>query len=213
MKLALTALSTALLAVSAHAETCTDFKTCSQLMFELKGQRYVWDAKMEEHKFTATPNVEMSKENAELIFTALLDQAGLARLPVGDGKTYRVERNVNLKEISAPVFDASAEHAPVIPMDTWDWVTMRYKLKSADEANVIESMYRLHLPREARMQADENAGLLLVTGTIPMVKQMYVTISAADKPVSSTAKKHYQEWRTGMLKENHAAPAPAAAKK
>ena len=187
-----------LASTTAHAESCIDFKTCTKLMFDLKGQRYIWDSKFDEHKFSASPDVEMTKDNAELVFTSLLDFAGFARLPVGDGKTYRIERNVNLKEIEAPVFDASAEKPPVLP-NTWDWVTMRYKLKTADEAVVLESMYRLHLPREARMQADDNSGNLIITGTIPMVRQMYETIRAADRPIGKAAKAHYEQYRASMM--------------
>ena len=200
-----------LIAVSAQAETCSDFKSCAKLMYELKGQRYVWDAKMDDSKFIASPNIEMTKDSAELIFTGLLDQLGMARLPMGDGKTYRVERNVMLKEIEAPVLDASAEKAPVFLSNTWDWVTMRYKVKSPEAAPVIESTYRLHLPREARMQADENAGLLLVTGTIPMVRQMYQTLKAADFPLTATGRQHYKEWRASMLSQI-SSPAPAPSK-
>jgi hypothetical protein len=199
-----------LVSTAARAEVCIDFKSCTKLMYDLKGQRYIWDAKFDEHKFSASPEVEMTKDSAELVYTSLLDFAGFARLPVGDGKTYRIERNVNLKEIEAPVFDASADRPPVLP-NTWDWVTMRYKLKTPDEANVLESMYRLHLPREARMQADENSGNLIITGTIPMVRQMFETIRAADRPISKAAKAHYEQYRANMLTPPRFVPPPAAA--
>jgi hypothetical protein len=195
---------------SARAEVCIDFKSCTKLMYDLKGQRYIWDAKFDEHKFSASPDVEMTKDNAELVYTSLLDFAGFARLPVGDGKTYRIERSVNLKEIEAPVFDASADKPPVLP-NTWDWVTMRYKLKTPDEAGVLESMYRLHLPREARMQADDNSGNLIITGAVPVVRQMYETIRAADRPIGKVARAHYEEFRGAMLHPRPFVPPVAAA--
>jgi type II secretory pathway component GspD/PulD (secretin) len=179
--------------------TCVDVKTCSKLMFDLKGQRYIWDGKMEDYKFLGTPDVELTKDNAELVFTAILDQMGLARMPVGDGKTYRVVKSPYIKEIETPIVEASAENRPTFPSNTWDWVTMRYHVKSPESAPSIESMYRLHVPREGRMQADENAGLIIVTGQTPMVRQMYETIKAADKPLSPSAKKHYEEYRARSM--------------
>jgi len=207
MKTPILALSFLFLAPIARAETCSDMKSCTKLLHELKGQHYVWDPGTAELKFASSPAVEMTADTAELLFTALLDQVGLARLPVGAGKTYRIVRSVMLKEIEAPVLEASAGSPPKFPANTWDWVTMRYRVKSPEAAPVIESMYRLHLPREARMQADENAGLLVVTGTIPVVRQMYETILAADKPLSPQARKNYQAWRAARLKEMAAPPA------
>jgi hypothetical protein len=188
-----------LLTTAARAETCTDLTTCAKLMHDFKGHRYIWDVKMNEYKFASSPSVEMTADNAELIFTSLLDHVGLARLPVGDGKTYRVVRNVMMKEIEAPVVEASADRPPEFPSNTWDWVTMRYRVKSPEAAPVIESAYRLHMPREGRMQADENSGFLIVTGSIPTVRQMYKTIQAAD----ANARASYKQWRdsTFMSKE------------
>ena len=171
----------------AEAATCTDLKTCAKVMFDLTEQRYIWGAGAESVKFGAAPDVDLTKENADVLFTALLDQSGYARLPVGDGKTYRIVRGAELKEIEQPLIEASATQVPTFGK-TWDWVTMRYKLKSADLANYIERAYRLHLPREARMQADENTGTILITGANPVVRQMYQTLKAADQPMSSALK-------------------------
>ncbi len=208
-------LSFLLFTLGAQAETCVDLKTCAKLMYDLKGQRYIWDAKLDENKFEGSPDVELTKEKAELVFTAILDHLGLARLPVGDGKTYLLVRGAMLKEIEAPVIDASAEKAPAFPSDTWDWVTMRYKLKSPEAAPAIEGAYRLHLPREARMQPDENSGFLLVTGTIPVVRQMYETIKAADRPLGPAAREHYKQYLSSIKQPKeapHLLPADAAAK-
>jgi len=166
-------------------------------MFDLEGQRYLWDTKVEEDrdaKIFTPPSVEMNKENADLIFTALLEQVGLARAPVGDGKTFRLVRGALRKEMEVPTVDVSYDKAPLLP-NTWDWMSMRYHLKSAETAATIESSYRLHLPRESRMQADVNSGFLIITGNIPLLRQMYETIRAADKPLTAVARKQYEEWQ------------------
>ncbi|MGZ3696268.1 MAG: hypothetical protein ACXWQO_19905, partial [Bdellovibrionota bacterium] len=163
-------------------------------------QRYIWNEDGEKAKFFASPEVDLNKDNADILFTALLDQAGLARMPIGDGKTYRILRGANLKELEIPEVEASADHSPTLPK-TWDWITMRYKTKSPEEVTEIEQMYRLHVPREARMQADLNTGILIVTGTAPMVRQMYETIKGADKPLSPLAKQRQKEYESRLHSE------------
>jgi type II secretory pathway component GspD/PulD (secretin) len=181
----------------AQAAPCGDLRACAKVMNEVMGQHYIWNEDGEKAKFFASPEVDLNKDNADILFTALLDQAGLARMPIGDGKTYRILRGANFKELEIPVVEASADRAPTLPK-TWDWVTMRYKTKSPEEVVSIEQSYRLHVPREARMQADMNAGILIVTGTAPMVRQMYETIKAADKPLSPGAKQQQKEYAARM---------------
>lgn len=189
------AMAMVFLSNSAHATTCGDLRSCAKAVSDITDHRYIWDPQHENTKFSSVPEIDINKENAEIVFTALLDQAGLARMPVGDGKSFRIVKNVMMKEIEAPVLDASFDYAPKLGK-TWDWVTMRYKAKNPDSVYFMERSYRLHLPREARMQADGNAGLLIVTGPTPVVRQMYETLKAADKPMSAISKKLENEKTT-----------------
>jgi type II secretory pathway component GspD/PulD (secretin) len=173
---------------AAQAVTCKDLKSCAEAMFDLTGQRYVWDDKADREKLVMSPNVELTQENAELVFTALLDQVHLARLPIGDGKTFRILPGAERKEIEMPILDASFDKAPNFPK-TWDWVTMRYKTKTRELPSFIEQAYRLHVPREARLQADFNSGYLIVSGATPVVRHMYEIVKGADVPLSAEVKK------------------------
>lgn len=197
--LTLTALCALLLSNPAHAANCTDLHSCAKVMFDITGQRYVWE-KDAGKKLEMVPDVELTKENAEMVFTALLDQVHLARIPVGDGKTYRVVTGAEAKEIELPILEANAEHKPTFPK-TWDWVTMRYRPKARELTDSIESAYRLHVPRESRLQADFSAGLIIVTGSTPVVRQMYETIKAADVVNSPEVKKQIEARRREWLEQ------------
>lgn len=185
-------------ASSAQAASCSDLKSCAMAMSEISGQSYIWNTDYERMKITAAPNLELNKENAEQVFTAMLDQVGLARVPVGDGKTFRLVKGAERKEMEVPVLLGSAEHRPEFPA-TWDWVTLRYSPKVRELTESMERAYRLHVPREARIQADYGAGIILVTAAAPVVRQMYETLRAADVPQSAAVKKHFEEqerkWR------------------
>jgi hypothetical protein len=191
----LTAIALVTLNPAAHAAqavSCKDLKTCAEAMFELTGQRYVWDEKTDREKLVMSPGVELTKENAELIFTGLLDQVHLARLPMGDGKTYRILPGAERKENEMPIFEASADKMPELPR-TWDWVTLRYRTKTKELPYFLERAYRLHVPREARLQADMNAGYLLVSGTAPLARHMYLIFKGADVPMTAAVKKQLAE--------------------
>jgi molybdenum cofactor biosynthesis enzyme len=148
-------------------------------MFELYGQHYVWSSDEKTGTLVIEPPVELNKENGEIVFTGLLDQAHLSRLPIGDGKTFRIVSASQRKELESPTVEASAALVPNFG-PTWDWITMRYRLKSKALAASIEMNYRFHVPREARLQGDSNAGIIIVSGSTPVVRQMYDMLKAAD---------------------------------
>lgn len=190
-----------LLTTEALAATCTDLPSCAKLTTELTQKNYIWQTSADGVKFSSSSALELNKENAEILFTSLLDQSGFTRLPLGDGKTYRIVKGVEIKEIQTPIVEASFDYPPSLPK-TWDWVTMRYKTKSAETAPYIERMLRLSVPREARMQADENSSTLILTGSAPMLRHMYEMIKAADKPISESVKKKEREFQTRMNSES-----------
>ncbi|MGZ3695023.1 MAG: hypothetical protein ACXWQO_12785, partial [Bdellovibrionota bacterium] len=95
-RISLFALLTLPLTTFAQAAPCGDLRACAKAMHEVTGQNYIWNEDGEKAKFFASPDVDLNKDNADILFTALLDQAGLARMPIGDGKTYRILRGANL---------------------------------------------------------------------------------------------------------------------
>jgi hypothetical protein len=180
------------LPLSSQAAPCVDLKTCAKAMFDLTGERYFWEADAEKVKLGTSPDIELTKENAEVVFTALLDEASLARAPVGDGKTFRIVFAKDRREMESPILDASFDKAPEIP-NSWDWVTLRYHPKSRELTETIEKDYRFHLPREGRMQGDYNAGVVLVMAPAPTVRHMYEILKGADVPQTAAVKKHFEE--------------------
>jgi hypothetical protein len=183
---------------NAEAAGCGDLKGCAKAMHDLTGQRYVWEADADKSKLVMVPEIELTKENAEIVFTALLDQVRLARVLVGDGKTYRIVTSAQRKEMELPVVEASADRKPQFPQ-TWDWITMRYRPKSPERSDSMERAYRLHLPRESRLQSDLAGGFLLVSAAAPVVRQMYETLKAADVQITPALRKSLAEqekaWR------------------
>lgn len=178
---------------ASFAANCTDLKSCAKVMNELFSQNYVWDSSLDGLKFPSGNEIELTKQTGEITFTALLDQNSLSRAPVGDGKNFRIVKSAHRKEMETPKFDASFDVEPKLP-ETWDMVTLCYKTKSPEVAPYIEQMYRLHLPRESRMQADENTSSIIITAPAPTVRHMYKMIKDADQPLTPAMKEKMRKW-------------------
>lgn len=183
-----------------HADSCVELSGCAKVMHTLLGQDYVW-TEQSGVKINSSIPMELTKENAEVLFTSLLDQSGFARQPVGDGKTFRIVRAATIKESETPIVEASADKPLSLP-NTWDWVTMRYKVSSPELPSYLEQSYRYHVPRESRIQADMNSGTVNVTATIPIVRQMYQNFKSADKPLSKATKEDLKEWSKHSSRSN-----------
>lgn len=201
MRRPITILSLALAGPAAFAEPCNDIPSCAARMTAVTGQKYIWSDLPHDSKVGSSAGVDLVEEDADLVFTAMLDQSGLARVPVGDGKTYRIVSTYIRKDMDAPIIDASADKIPVLPR-SWDWVMLSYRVKSPETARHLEQSFRPQLPRDARMHADENTGIVMITGTIPVVRRMYELFRQSDRPLRTEL----------QVKPKSAKPAPAAFK-
>src|SRR5262245_30966989 len=64
------------------AAPCQDVSSCAKLASELTGQKYILGPASEKKRISFTDNIKMTKENAELLFTNVLYQHNLTRVPV-----------------------------------------------------------------------------------------------------------------------------------
>src|SRR5687768_2959657 len=121
-------LSTQAFAAS-FVERCPDIAPCAKAVSELTGQKYVLDQDVKGSQNLATPNIELTKENAELLFTELLHNAGYARIATGEPGTWRIMRQRDARDSVLPIIEASKDQPPKMP-NTWDIVTMKYKAEN-----------------------------------------------------------------------------------
>ena len=136
---ALICLAVALLSTSAFAESfsdkCSEIAPCAKVVSELTGQKYIFDGDVK-GKVMGTPNVDINKDNAELLFTEMLNINGFARVPAGEPNTYQIMRQRDARDAPLVIVDSDQQKAPELP-HTWDLVTMRYR---ATHADVVENM-------------------------------------------------------------------------
>jgi hypothetical protein len=177
---------------ASFAERCPDIAPCAKAVSELTGQKYVFDMDVKGSNL-ATPNIELTKENGELLLTELLYNAGYARVATGEPGTWRIMRQRDARDSVLPIVEASKDQPPQMP-NTWDLVTMKYR---AAHPLLVEDMARTarsFMPANSRIIPVESPGLLLVTDTAPNARKLYEIVRAMDvKPTPEFLKRRAEE--------------------
>ena len=189
---------------SSFSEKCPDIPACAKAVGELTGQKYLYDGDVK-GKVMATPNVELTKENAELLFTNMLNLEGFSRVPLGEAGSFQIIRQRDARDQAIPWVTSDQKHAPELP-NNWDLYTMKYKATNPEVVEHLARMSRSFMPANSRIIPDEIAGILLITDTAMNLKKLYTIISGSDiKPSAAVRKKMDEEERARneARKEEH----------
>jgi hypothetical protein len=193
----------------AHAESvkaaCPDLEKCAYAVAALTGDRLVFDPGILKGPIRATENLELTKEDAEIIFTQMLNQNGLTRLPLEGAKAYTILRQRDARDSALPRFDADSKTAPALPK-TWDLAILRYRLAHPELAEPIARNIRSFLPGTARVIPDELSGHLLITAAEPILGSVLNLIQSMDVKVSKAILKSLAERRREHRSAERSAP-------
>src|SRR5262249_23764859 len=154
--------------------------------------KYVFDAGDVKGKVQATPNLELTKENAEWVFTNTLYISGYSRVPVGTPNTFQILRLRDAKDTALPMVEASKDNPPTLPK-SWDMYILRYKATNPEAVEQISRMARNFMPPNSRILPSELDGSLLVTDAAPNLKKVYDIIKNLDQRPSAQLKKKWEE--------------------
>ncbi|MEW6056731.1 MAG: secretin N-terminal domain-containing protein [Bdellovibrionota bacterium] len=182
-----TAIAAPAFAQDAFSAKCPDIPACASAVSQITGDHYLFtdDVKGKLNSTTSTP---FTAQNAELLFTLMLDQNGYTRVASGAPRTYIIMRQRDAKDSHLPQVYASSSQTPELP-NTWDYVDLVFKLKNAEAGSDIARIMRNFMPPNSRIIADEPNGRVLVTAAAPVLKRVYALIKDADKPLNATQRK------------------------
>lgn len=173
------------------AEQCPDIATCAKTVGELLGQKYIFDVDIK-GPVQATPNLKLTRENAELLFTNALNMNGFSRVPLNEPNTYQIMRQRDARDSTIPVVKADAQTPPTLP-NTWDLYTLNYKASNPEIVDQIARFSRSFMPANARIIPVEVSGTLLVTDSAANLKKLYTLIKDNDVKPTPEMKKKWQE--------------------
>jgi hypothetical protein len=207
------ALALAFLPALASADSvkskCPDLEKCALSVAELTGAKFVFDGTLLKGAIQASANYELTKENAEEIFTQMLSQNGFTRLPLTEARAYTIIRQREARDSALPVIQADAKTTPEFPKN-WDLATLRYRLAQPELAEHICQTIRAFMPANSRVIADEISGQVLLVAEYPILASALATIQTLDVKTSpEKLKRLHEQMRQGRGPELRA-PRPEA---
>lgn len=191
------ALATQLLLASGAAtagtftEQCPDIATCAKTVSDLLGQKYIFDSDVK-GQIKATPNLDLTRDNAELLFSAALNMNGYTRVPLSSPRTFQIMRQRDARDAALPIVQADSQQPPSLP-DTWDLYTIKYKASNPDMVEHIARVTRHFMPGGARIIPLELSGTLMITDTAINLKKIYDIVKTNDVKPTPELKKKWQE--------------------
>jgi hypothetical protein len=175
------------------AEMCPNINTCIKVVSQLTQETYLSSKENLKCEYSATDNLELNAENADLLLSGILNQCGLSRVPFGAPKMYRIERTNEAKGMNVPSYPCSYDVAPNIP-NTWDIVRMEYKMAHPESVKHLENLVRTYANMGARIYGYEADGTLVITETGIALKELYAFIKARDVKISETQLKQWSDY-------------------
>lgn len=173
-------------------DRCPDIASCAKTMSELLGQKYLFDTDIK-GQIASTPNVDIQRDNAEALFTEMLNTNGLMRVPApGQANTWLIMRQRDGRDSGLPTISCDSQYPPRLP-ETWDWMTMQYKTPNVESIEPIARMIRSFLPANARIITAELSGSLLITANAVDLKRVYALIKENDRKLTPELKKLIEE--------------------
>lgn len=167
---------------------CATLSACADVVSKLTSHKYIYSSELAKSSIKSSGNLEITKENAEILFTKMLETADLARVKTNIENTYEIVRIKNVAQEALEKINCDAKNLPQLP-NTWDHFTMSYKFSRKDMAKNAPRVLQDYLPRTSHILTFPGTENVYVTGSAPTLKRMYAILQELDTTGNLTAKK------------------------
>jgi len=186
-------------------EKCPNLAACVKAVSELTGQKYVYDKNIKDIASTATANLELTKDNAEELFSYALSAEGFSRVPMAEPDTYTIQRARDARDQALPIYRANQTTTPSIP-NTYDLVQLTYQLANEAVEEHIARNLRSFMPANSRIVADPVTRSIIIVDTARNVKRLIPQIRDLDRKPSAALKARWKEMEQERKKARDAEP-------
>jgi len=168
---------------AATTATCAKLTECSEKVARITGQKYIFSGKLEDAPVHLTSNLELNKENAEIIFTQALLLHSLTRVPTGEPNTFAIIEAKNALQSAIPVYEGSLKQKITLPK-THDIITVKYKMQDKTMADQLQRYLVDLVPRYGRISSYPDTGTLIITDSAPNIERILEVLRPMDRPAS-----------------------------
>lgn len=179
------------LAVSADSfsDKCPDIASCAKVVSGLTGQKYLYELGEVKGKVSATSNLELTKENAEVLFTQMLFLNGFSRVQVaGQKETYTIQKIKEAKSSNLTVLETNQKFPPNFGL-TYDLMMMKYKMTNSESMKAVVEFVSPNLRTDCTINGNELTGVIHVTSSAQDLRAIYQTIREMDQKPSNLLKR------------------------
>lgn len=201
MKVLLSMLLLANFAVQANE--CVELTKCIEHVSKLTGKKYLYDARTVKGGLQSSSNTEITTENADTLFTYILDLNGYARVPTAEKDTYLIVESRDIRYQALPTIDVDSQNPPKI-VPNYDYYMMNFKFKNfhQDQLRAAANSLRPFMSRYARTIELKGPGIVTVQETASKLIKAYEMIKSFDREFTKEEIKEYKEREAGRKKED-----------
>ncbi len=174
---------------ASNSYNCKKVIDCIELYSKLTGEKVIYEKDLK-GVFNYSENLEINKENIELVLSKLLEMSGLARVKIDKN----LSRIINARDIRyTPVPQLNGDK-DIIP-NTSDYYLVSFTMKHVEDASDIVRNFRPFMTRYGRILDIRRSNTILITDTGANINRLKDLIKILDVPISSEKLKAEQERR------------------
>ena len=189
-------------ATTLYANECLDLVKCVESISKLTGKKYLYTANDLKGGVQTTLNTQITAENADTLFTYILDLNGLTRIPVAESDTYMIVPSRDVRYQLLTSVNVDSKNGPKLA-NTADYYLMTYQFKyySQNQMRAATNSLRPFMSRYARVVELKLPGILIVQEQASKFSKLYELIKAFDRELSKDELKTYKDEEKERLED------------
>lgn len=157
---------------------CATLEKCAETVSQLTDRQYIFPGKLK-GKIKGTEGVDFTAENADSLYSHILNENGYTRVLLDDGRTYRIINSRDVRYTPVPQVTSNYDKAPQLP-NTSDYHMMTYTLKYPLISKEMTRSLRPFMSRYGRIIDNKVGGTIIVQDTALNLKRIYGLIKQMD---------------------------------
>lgn len=182
-----------LFSFAAQANDCAELTKCIETVSKLTGKKYLY-SKDVKGALQASSNTQITAENADTLFTYILELNDYARVPTAEKDTYMVISARDLRYHSFPTISTDASNPPKIPANN-DYYMMIYRFTNylQGQGREVANSLRPFMSRYGRIIESQAAGTVTLQENGSKLLMAYEMIKRADRQLTAAEIKARKE--------------------
>lgn len=191
-----------LVSFGVHANECAELGKCVEYVSKLTGKKYLYDSRAVKGGMQTSSNVEINAQNADTLFTYILDMNGYARIPTAEKDTYLIVEARDIRYQAVPVVSTDTQTAPKLPQN-YDYYLMNFKFKHFKHGQIraAANSLRPFMSRYARTIELNVPGVLTIQETATKINSFYEMIKGFDRELTKDEMKKFAEEEKMRMEE------------